>query len=109
MMTYKGYAGHVEFDDEANIFHGEVINIRDVITFQGSSVKELQKAFKDSVDDYLVFCEKRGEQPDKPFSGKFVVRIKPEDHRQIFIAAKKSGKSLNAWVRDRLIHDSAAA
>jgi predicted HicB family RNase H-like nuclease len=55
-MTYKGYEGLVEFDDEAHIFHGEVINTRDVITFQGSTVKELEKAFRDSVDDYLEFC-----------------------------------------------------
>ena len=109
MMTYKRYAGFVEFDEEANIFHGEVINIRDVITFQGSSVKELRKAFMDSVDDYLAFCAKRGEKPEKPFSGKFMVRLKPEDHRQIWVAAKKEGKSLNAWVRDHLIRDAAVA
>ena len=108
-MTYKGYMGFVEFDDEANIFHGEVVNIRDVVTFQGASVKELQKAFRDSVDDYLDLCAKRGEEPDKPFSGKFVVRLKPEDHRQISIAAKKEGKSLSAWVRDHLVRDAAAA
>lgn len=109
MMKYKEYVAFVEFDDEANHFHGEVANIRDVVTFQGSSVKELQKAFKDSVDDYLAFCTKRGEEPDKPFSGKFVVRLKPENHRQISIAARKEGKSLNAWVRDHLIRDAIAA
>ena len=109
MMTYKGYIGFVEFDDEAAIFHGEVANIRDVVTFQGSSVKELQKAFQNSVEDYLAFCAKRGEEPDKPFSGKFIIRIKPEEHRQISIAARKEGKSLNAWVRDHLTHDAAVA
>ena len=55
-MKYKGYTGHVMFDDEAEIFHGEVLGIRDVVTFQGKSVKELEKAFRDSVDDYLEFC-----------------------------------------------------
>ena len=107
MMTYKGYIAFIEFDDEANTFHGEVANIRDVVTFQGSSVKELKKAFKDSVDDYLAFCAKRGEEPEKPFSGKFVVRLKPEEHRQISFAAKKEGKSLNTWVRDHLLRDAA--
>ena len=106
-MNYKGYVAVVEFDDEAGIFHGEVANIRDVVTFQGSSVKELQKAFKDSVEDYLAFCARRGEEPNKPFSGKFVVRLKPEEHRQISIAAKKEKKSLNAWVRDHLLKDAA--
>lgn len=59
MMEYKGYFGQVEFDDEAGIFHGEIINIRDVVTFQGATVNELRKAFRDSVDDYLAFCAQR--------------------------------------------------
>jgi len=102
MMRYRGYEAHVEFDDEAAIFHGEVIDIRDVITFQGESVKDVRKAFKDSVDDYLEFCADRGEEPEKPFSGNFTVRITPELHRKAFIASKKAGKSLNAWVGDTL-------
>ncbi len=102
MMEYKGYIGRVEFDDEAGIFHGEVLNTRDVITFQGESVSELTQAFRDSVDDYIAFCEERGESPDKPFSGQFVTRIPPELHRQVNIAAAASGKSLNAWVTEQL-------
>jgi predicted HicB family RNase H-like nuclease len=65
MMEHKGYIGRVEFDDEADIFHGEVINTRDVITFQGQSVAELKTAFKESVEDYLAFCATRGEEPDR--------------------------------------------
>lgn len=101
-MEYKGYIGEVEYDDEASIFHGEVINTRDVITFQGDSVASLRKAFKESVDDYLAFCKQRGEQPDKPFSGQFVTRIPPELHRQVSVAAAQSKKSLNAWVTEQL-------
>lgn len=66
-MRYKGYEGVVEFDNEANIFHGEVINIRDVVTFQGTTVEEIKRAFEESVEDYLAFCKERGEEPDKPF------------------------------------------
>jgi predicted HicB family RNase H-like nuclease len=102
MMEYKGYVGKVEFDDEAGIFHGEVINTRDVITFQGASVIELKKAFRDSVEDYLAFCQERGEEPEKPFSGQFVTRVSPDLHRRINIAATLSGKSLNAWVTEQL-------
>lgn len=102
MMEYKGYIGKVEFDDEGGIFHGEVINTRDVITFQGKSVAELKKAFKESVQDYLAFCASRGEEPDKPFSGQFVTRISPDLHRQVNLAASLSGKSLNAWVSEQL-------
>ena len=82
--------------------HGEVINIRDVITFEGISVEELNQAFRDSVDDYLEFCVARGEDPEKPFSGKFVVRLSPELHRKAFIKAKLSDKSLNSWVSEVL-------
>jgi predicted HicB family RNase H-like nuclease len=102
MMEYKGYVGKVEFDDEAGIFHGEVLDTRDVITFQGRSVDELTKAFRESIDDYLVFCKERGEEPNKPFSGQFITRIPPDLHRQVNLAANISGKSLNAWVVEQL-------
>ncbi len=101
-MEYKGYFAKVEFDDEANIFHGEVINLRDVITFEGETVDELRKAFSDSVEDYLAFCAERGEDPEKPYSGKFIVRVGPELHKTIAIQARKNGQSLNAWVHDAL-------
>jgi len=102
MMEYKGYFGKVEIDDEAGILHGEVINIRDVITFEGASVDELQAAFRESVDDYLEFCAQRGESPEKPFSGKFVVRLSTELHRKAYIQAKLADKSLNGWVTEVL-------
>ena len=102
MLNYKGYTGYVEFDDEAGIFHGEVLDTKDVITFQGTSVEEIQSAFHDSVDDYLDFCAERGEKPDKPFSGKFVLRMPPAIHHQIYLKAVKEGKSLNKWVLDAL-------
>ena len=92
----------MKFDADASIFHGEVINTRDVITFQGQSVDELVAAFHGSVDDYLAFCTERGEQPDKPFSGQFMTRIPPELHREVNIAARVAGKSLNAWVTEQL-------
>ena len=100
MMEYKGYIGKVEFDDEANIFHGEVINLRDVITFQGETVQEIRHAFQESVDDYLAFCAARQEAPEKPFSGTFTVRVRPELHRDISIQARLANKSLNNWVND---------
>ncbi len=70
MMEYKGYISKAEFDDEVGVIHGEVINTLDVITFQGESVADLKQAFQESVDDYLEFCETRGETPDKPFSAR---------------------------------------
>jgi predicted HicB family RNase H-like nuclease len=60
VMEYKGYVAKVEFDEDAEAFHGEVVNTRDIITFEGSSVAELKAALRDSVEDYLAFCAKRG-------------------------------------------------
>jgi predicted HicB family RNase H-like nuclease len=97
-MSYKGYQAIVAYDEDAEIFHGEVVNLRDVITFQGKSVKELKKAFADSVEDYIDFCAQRGEAPEKPFSGQFVVRVDPPIHRAVATAAKQAGMSLNKWV-----------
>jgi len=102
MLNHKGYTGIVEFDSEAGIFHGEVLDTRDVITFQGTTVTELQKAFVDSVEDYLEFCKEKGEEPDKPFSGKLILRMSPDLHHKVYVRAKHSGKSLNKWITDSL-------
>jgi predicted HicB family RNase H-like nuclease len=101
-MQYKGYVGKIEYDDEEGIFHGEVINLRDVITFQGASVEELRKALQDSVEDYLEFCAERGEKAEKPFSGKFIVRVSPELHRELFMLATKEEISMNKLVNQAL-------
>jgi predicted HicB family RNase H-like nuclease len=105
MLQYKGYLGKVEFDEEAELFHGRVIGINDIVNFQGTTPKEIKQEFQNSIDDYLDFCEARGEKPDKPFSGKFVVRLTPELHRQINQVAEIQGVSLNAlvthWLQDQ--------
>jgi predicted HicB family RNase H-like nuclease len=101
-MEYKGYVGKVEFDDEAGIFHGEVINTRDVITFQGTTVEEIRIAFKESVEDYLDFCKQLKQSPEKPFTGKLMLRLPPDLHRKAYIAASQAGKSLNAWIADSI-------
>lgn len=102
MMEYKGYQAKVEYDAESLAFHGQVMNIRDVVTFRGTSVRELRKEMATSVEDYLAFCAERGEEPERPYSGRFLVRVPPEVHRQVAIAAARSGKSLNSWVAERL-------
>jgi predicted HicB family RNase H-like nuclease len=101
-LEYKGYIGLVEFDDEASIFHGEVLNLHDVITFQGTCVDELRQALIDSVEDYLEFCAERGEEPEKPFSGKLPLRIEPELHRELYLQAKRRGVSINRLISETL-------
>jgi predicted HicB family RNase H-like nuclease len=106
MLDYKGYTGRVEFDDEAGLLHGEVLGLRDVITFQGRSLDELEEAFRASIDDYLEFCAERGEVPDKPFTGRLMLRLPPELHRKAYVRAQREGKSLNQWISDRLAEAS---
>jgi predicted HicB family RNase H-like nuclease len=101
-MKYKGYSAKIEYDDECNIFRGEIIGINDFITFHGDSVDELKQSFKDSIDVYLEYCEEQGEQPDKPYTGKFSVRISPDLHRKAALAANIQGTSLNKLVEDAL-------
>lgn len=102
MIEYKGYVGEVEYDDEARIFHGRVVGLRDVVTFQGSTAKSIEKAFRKSVDDYLNFCKLRGEAPDKPFSGKILVRTAPELHRKLALTAERKRISMNKAVEEAI-------
>ena len=69
MLNYKGYIGKVEYDDEADIFHGDVIGLRDVVTFQAETIKGVNEEFVASIEDYLEFCAEKGRKPEKPFSG----------------------------------------
>ncbi len=98
MMEHKGYLATVEFDADASLIHGRVVNTRDVITFQGRSVDEIKQAFVDSVEDYLEFCATRHEEPERPFSGKLLLRMPPELHRSVTICAAEQGMSVNRWM-----------
>lgn len=101
-MKYKGYFGEVTFDDEAKIFHGEVIGLKDVITFQGKTVNEIEKAFKDSINDYLAWCKERGEQPEKTYSGNIRLRMNPDTHAHLALEAARQGISLNTLINEKL-------
>ena len=102
ILTYKGYQGSFEYDPEADIFHGDVLHINDIITFQGRSIDELKAALTESVEVYLEYCKKKGRSPEKPFSGTFNVRLTPEIHQQIAMRAAEAGVSLNKWVANVL-------
>ena len=95
MLSYKGYSGTVRFDPDEDIFHGEVSGLRDVVTFQGHSVREIKRAFRDSIDDYLELCQESGRSPDKPFSGRLVLRMPPDLHRALHSLAAAEEVSLN--------------
>lgn len=104
-MEYKGFIGMVEYDSEAKIFHGDIINTRDVITFQGKSVEEIEMAFRDSIEDYIIWCKEELVEPEKPYSGKFNLRLSPEIHKEAAITARKLHMSLNSFVEKALIDE----
>ena len=105
MMKYKGYLGEVTYDADAKNFHGEVVGLKDVITFQGTTVVELEKAFKDSIDDYVAWCAERGEEPEKAFSGNIRLRVSRDLHAKLAQAAVIQGVSLNSLIIDKLQRD----
>lgn len=102
-MNYKGYIGTLHVDQGAMVLRGHVINTRDTITFQGKSVEEASAAFRESVDSYLEFCASVGEAPEKPFSGKFMVRVQPEVHRALSALAQAQGISLNRFIQREFV------
>ena len=106
MLVYKGYIGKIDFDPEAKVFYGHVINTRDTITFQSDDAKRLEDEFRTSVETYLAFCGELGEAPEKPYSGRFVLRLPPEGHREVVIAAQLANKSLNTWVTEHLLESA---
>ncbi|MBP2298066.1 type II toxin-antitoxin system HicB family antitoxin [Azospirillum picis] len=102
MMEYKGYKAQIDFDNDAGVFVGEVINTHDGITFSGRSVDELQGSFRRAVDDYLDLACDMGGEAEPPFSGRIAVRINPILHRAIAGCAEQEGKSLSAWIAECL-------
>jgi predicted HicB family RNase H-like nuclease len=98
MIEYKGYHGVFEFDASIDAFHGRVVGLRDIVTFEGRSLDELRREMAESVEDYLELCADIGKDPERPFRGEFLVRTTPEVHRAAAVEAEASGMSLNAWV-----------
>ncbi len=101
-MRYKGYRGQVTYDEDGRTFYGRVVGLKDVITFQGTTVDELEQAFKDSVDAYFEYCTQLGDQPEKPCSGNLRLRMKPELHAELVMQAAKEGVSLNTLINNKL-------
>jgi predicted HicB family RNase H-like nuclease len=102
MMQYKGYVAKVEYDDSVKAFHGRILGINDMVTFEGTTVKELEKEFHVSVEVYLDFCKTRGTKANKPYSGEFRLRLDPSLHRELAVAAELAGDSLNSFIAKRL-------
>lgn len=101
-MSYKGYTGRIEFDERDNVFVGRVLGVRSIISFHGETVAELRGEFEAAIDDYLLDCTEQGIAPEKPASGKIMLRVPPEVHGAALVAAQAAGKSLNQWAIEAL-------
>lgn len=102
IISYKGYIGTVEFSQEDGILFGRIAGITDIITYEGESVSDIVHDFHDAVDDYIEHCAAIGKRPDKPYSGKFTLRIDPAAHARLAVQAQAAGKSLNQYAADLL-------
>jgi len=101
-LQHHGYDGSVEYSAEDKMLHGRVVGIRDMISFGGKSVRELEKNFRDAVDEYLEFCKKRGKTPNKPFKGSLSVRLRDGLHTKAAIFAEKNDVKINTVINDAL-------
>lgn len=102
MLSHKGYFGSIHYNHDDRIFYGKVEFIRSLLSYEGKDADSLVNAFNEAVDDYLALCEEQGKAPEKPFKGSFNVRIAPELHERVVIAASQHGKSLNRFVSEAL-------
>ena len=103
-MIYKGYAARIEYSEEDGCFVGRLAGIRDIVGFDGQSVAELKRRFHEAVDDYLWGCEQLGTEPNKPYSGRMLLRVPAELHARASAAAQVTGMSLNQWAARALEH-----
>ena len=97
ILTYRSYSARIEFDADDRIFFGRIAGLRDVVGFHADTVDDLIGAFHEAVDDYLITCAKLGKPPEKPYSGKVMLRLDPQVHAATARAAELAGMSLNQW------------
>lgn len=107
-MQHQGYTARIEFDERDSIFVGRVLGLRSIISFHGDTVAQLRSEFETAVDDFLQDCKAQGIKPEKPASGKLMLRVPPEVHGAAIVAAQASGKSLNQWATE-VLQDAAHA
>jgi predicted HicB family RNase H-like nuclease len=101
-MNHKGYTARIEFDERDNIFVGRVLGLRSIISFHGETVTDLRHEFEVAIEEFLNDCKEQGVKPEKPASGKLMLRVSPEIHGAALVAAQASGKSLNQWATEVL-------
>lgn len=101
-MKYRGYTARIDFESKDEIFVGRLLGMSESIAFHGASVEELRGDLEFAVDHYLAECARMGQKPERPVSGKLLLRLPAEVHAAAIVAAAAEGKSLNQWVADAI-------
>jgi predicted HicB family RNase H-like nuclease len=98
VLEYKGFKAKIEYSPEDDVFVGRVLGLgpKHIMSFHGTSLKELKAAFKESIELHLEISRKEGKEV-KPYSGKILFRFDGDLHAQIAEAAAKAGKSVNQF------------
>jgi predicted HicB family RNase H-like nuclease len=109
VFDHRGYTGSVEFSIEDGVLFGQILFINDLVNYEADNLTQLKRAFEEAVDGYLEVCAEQGQEPDKPCSGTFNVRVSPDLHRAVLIEAARRGISLNDFVRSALDHETCNA
>lgn len=102
VMTVDNYHATIEFDAELDMFRGEILGLNGGADFYGKNPKELRAEFKRSLGVFLEVCAEKGIEPRRHFSGKFNLRIPPQLHEKLAIAAQARGQSINALAQQAL-------
>lgn len=98
-LTYKGYTTFVRYDSEDGSLYGKIEGIKSFVNFtyveDDPRYESVVDAFHEAVDDYLIICEEEGIVPERPYSGKFNVRIPSELHAAASARASEECTTLN--------------
>lgn len=97
-LTYKGFTGRVSYDEETDLFMGEVIDLRHLVAFEGRTIDELRANFERAVDGYHDWCRARGLNPQRQFTGRWEVNVPQALHRRAVVSAEAAGMTLNQWI-----------
>ncbi len=102
IIKYKEYYANVQFSSKDDVFYGKILGINDLVTFEGQSVKELRKSFKEAVEDYIETCRELNKTPEKTYKGSFNIRVSPDLHRDAALVALQKNVSLNDFVKNAI-------
>jgi predicted HicB family RNase H-like nuclease len=109
VLNYKGFIGSVHYAAEDRVFYGKVEGVNDLITFEGSTVDELEKGFQNIVDEHIKDCIKKNMPIEKSYKGNLNIRLSPELHKKAAYNASLKGISINQYINDAIKNEIASS